>query len=93
MEGAPHDTGPSKSQAAYADITAIASVAIQGVVAICGELVGRGAFGTDELSRISDFMLASLERSGASGQLQAHLQEALSHQFSALVRDAPGRGS
>ena len=72
-------------RAAHKDNAAIASVAIMGVVGICTELAKANFFTVPQVSRIHDFMVASIEGSGATESLQAHLHEALAHQFSALV--------
>ena len=71
------------------DAIAPGTVAIAGVVALATELAMAGVLDRSAVSRISEFMIASTERSQASPELQAQLHEAFAHHFSNLWKNMP----
>lgn len=72
------------------DGVAPGTVAIAGVVAICNELAAAGLLGKAAIGRISEYMHASIQASGASQKMQSHLHEASDHHLGALyARMAP----
>lgn len=69
---------------ARTDNLAVSTVAIAGIVALCNELGTSGMLDEEQVHRIRAFMLLSIERSGASQTLAAHLENLLSYHFSDL---------
>lgn len=72
------------------DAIAPGTVAIAGVMAICNVLAAKGIFERADIDNIGEFMLGAVDRSEATPQMQAHLQQALSHHLATLL-DAMGR--
>jgi hypothetical protein len=70
--------------AAHANNHAVGQVAVPRIVSICNELARLGALDANAMERIRSFMLLSVERSGATAKLRAHIAETIHHHLGHL---------
>jgi hypothetical protein len=80
------DHGDSDRLAAINGLAGLASTAIMGTVALCNEMAMAGVLDAKAIDRISEFMLRSIENSGAGQDIQAQLTASLTKHFAELRR-------
>jgi hypothetical protein len=80
------DPDESERNVAIAGLAGLASTAIMGTVALCNEMAAAGVLDAKAIDRISEFMLRSIEDSGARPDIQAQLTASLTKHFADLRR-------